>query len=811
VCAACRLRSSIVAKQLARSRTKRINVTYPTQSTTTRFLSTARVTPQQAAKQQPGRSSAHIDEATEKQDIVPWNGLDPKTPAQAALHAREVFGDALPEGFLDEEGYKAYERLYGTPLKFEEVDDVVDGEGVVVLEEEEGTGVLREGQDGELEEVAFEEGDVVDEGDEGSEAEVLGEDGEDVGVGVNADGKRRFIPREGDENLVDDINAAFADGERVYEDRGYTSNADEEEPFMRAHPLTIANRFGTSPATLALPQHSLVDAIEQQLAGTANVHLEQAAHRVFGGTGLPYSTSTPALGKTMQQKPISLDASQIRMSDMEADAFIATLMPGMYASVMSVLVETRKRLGSAWAEELVRKAQKSELRILDAGGAGAGILAVRELIRAEWERMHEEDPSLQSNMALAEADGKIGGASASAPLGTATVLAGSDTLRKRASQLLENTTFVPRLPDYLHTEEAKKKGKFDIVIAPYTLWQLKEDYVRKSHMQNLWSMLSQDGGVMVLLEKGIPRGFELVAAARNYLLESRIASGSDDTSNSDQRSVYAGVDTEGKEKGMIIAPCTNHEACPMYMPQGMVKGRRDICHFAQRYVRPPFLQRILGAKDKNWEDVKFSYISVMRGRDLREQESEEIEQSDAATKRAFEGYGIPNAEAEEHRQPRHERVPHSLSLPRAVLPPLKRRGHVILDLCTPSGTLERWNVPRSFSKQAYRDARKSSWGDLWALGAKTSVPRTPKIKKRTGKADLDVKTVKRKKAISYTEPGAPFDHDEYGRIVLYTPTEDSAEISPTGGVLRGRKVKGIRDKRDKTAAGNGRRRFNNDE
>ena len=64
------------------------------------------------------------------------------------------------------------------------------------------------------------------------------------------------------------------------------------------------------------------------------------------------------------------------------------------------------------------------------------------------------------------------------------------------------------------------------------------------------------------------------------------------------------------------------------------------------------------------------------------------------------------------------------TLPRIVLPPIKRKGHVTLDTCTPDGRLERWTVPKSFSKVAYHDARKSRWGDLWALGAKTRVPRS---------------------------------------------------------------------------------------
>ncbi|KAK5188167.1 37S ribosomal protein S22, partial [Cryomyces antarcticus] len=48
--------------------------------------------------------------------------------------------------------------------------------------------------------------------------------------------------------------------------------------------------------------------------------------------------------------------------------------------------------------------------------------------------------------------------------------------------------------------------------------------------------------------------------------------------------------------------------------------------------------------------------------------------------------------------------------------------------------LERWTVPKSFSKQAFRDARKAQWGDLWALGAKTRAARNVRLGR--GKEEL---------------------------------------------------------------------------
>lgn len=687
---------------------------------------------------------------------------------------REWYGsEVVPEDLLREEERVVYERLFGELRKMDMLE----------VEEEDGLGditLLRE--DGR--EVEFEE------------------EEEELEQAMNIRQKRKKI--SGDERLAEDIRRAMAEPQSDGQELGEGEGSEEGE-FRRTHPLTLANRF---PAPVDIPRATFIEPISL-LVSDRSEHLSDAAHRIFGGPGLPHSTSTPTRGKLMQQKAIALDAAQTNMAEMDGDVFLSTLMPGIYASVASVLVETRKRLGTSWAEGLVRKAEKGELRILDAGGAGAGVVAVRDMLRAEWERMHESDvDDVDSPMALAEADGKIGGEHASAPLGSATVLAGSDVLRRRAAKLLDNTSFIPRLPDYIHAEEAKVKGKFDIIVAPHTLWPLREDYIRKPHVQNLWHLLNADGGVLVLLEKGVARGFEMIAGARELLLENHISSpGSTERSTNIEEpgtTEYADLLMQPKETGMIIAPCTNHTGCPMYTQKGMVKGRRAICAFEQRYHRPAFLQKIFGSKGKNHEDVEFSYLAAMRGKDLRSPETlpRPIVQGEEITAQAFEGF-------EDERT-----VPNGLELPRAVLPPMKRTGHVILDLCTPMGTLERWTVPRSFSKQAFRDARKSSWGDLWALGAKTRVVRgdlkakdNPKVEaKKQWDAEarlVEMKGLNKRQgglgrvATSVGGAGA----DEYGRVVV-----DGRLFGGSEDRMRGKRIKGVRDKRDKKGEGNGRRK-----
>lgn len=749
------------------------------------------------------------------------------SPEQAARQARQQFGDALPEEYLNEEEYKAYERLYGPPIGSaealeEELVDFEEGEVQGELEEADvvGTGILKEGKDGRLEEVEYleEEEDLEDDIEEGLEIE-----GEEVDDAAQQDEYSGL-----DAKTIADLKRFRLDEAQEEAEAEAESEGSDDSTFVRAHPLTQANRFSTPSSTVQLPKSTFVDPVSILVSGLPQKHISEAAYRIFGGPGLPYSTSTPRRALTMPQKAIPLDPYLGRMTEMEADVYTAAIMPGVYASTYSIMVETRKRLGSSWLEGLLNK--EGGPRILDAGGAGAGVLAVREMLRAEWERMHDTSDDPNSVLSLAEAGGKTGGESIPAPVGRATVLAGSDALRQRASQLLDNTTFLPRLPDYIHAsdEEAKERGKFDIIIAPHTLWQLKEDHIRKTHVANLWSLLSTSGGVLILLEKGVPRGFEMVAAAREMLLDKRIASPHSTTLNEniDEPTTGTTWGKQDKEAGMIIAPCTNHYDCPMYIHgSGTSKGRKDTCHFAQRYIRPPFLQKLLGAKDRNHEDVHFSYLSVMRGRDLRtSDQSPQVLQGDSATAAAFAGYeyGTPTPQSD-NLDPTAPAIPdsdlyaddaasapHSLSLPRAVMPPLKRQGHVILDVCTPSGTLERWTVPKSFSRQAYRDARKSSWGDLWALGAKTRVLRNVRVgrkdgdgKKGKGKGKeqgvIDVEgRVKRKGGPkNVVEVG----YDSSGRI-----REEDIKVKTGGRVRSGPKVKGIRDKRDKKGLGNGRRK-----
>ncbi len=110
--------------------------------------------------------------------------------------------------------------------------------------------------------------------------------------------------------------------------------------------------------------------------------------------------------------------------------------------------------------------------------------------------------------------------------------------------------------------------------------------------------------------------------------------------------------------GTVIAPCPHQNKCPL--PIG------DWCHFDVRLERS-FTHRHIKEGSLGYEDEKFSYIALAK---------EDIERSKGA---------------------------------RILRTPLKRPGNVSLSLCGQEGLYQK--VVTKKTKEPYKKARKSDWGD----------------------------------------------------------------------------------------------------
>ncbi|MCP4923254.1 MAG: rRNA methyltransferase [bacterium] len=113
--------------------------------------------------------------------------------------------------------------------------------------------------------------------------------------------------------------------------------------------------------------------------------------------------------------------------------------------------------------------------------------------------------------------------------------------------------------------------------------------------------------------------------------------------------------------GSVWAPCPHDLECPM---QG-----RDWCHFSVRLPRTN-LHRTVKTGSLPYEDEKYAYVIVGK-------------------------------------EPCPDRPKGRL-----VKRPMKRPGHVVLDVCQQSGDISRQIVSKK-DKQSYTKARRSSWGDPW--------------------------------------------------------------------------------------------------
>lgn len=332
----------------------------------------------------------------------------------------------------------------------------------------------------------------------------------------------------------------------------------------------------------------------------------------------------------------SIQKNENKFSSIEVDAYLCGIMPQVYASLYNVINELRMRLGDKWIPETV----------LDCGtGPGIGALVFQELFSDSIEKV--------KNIVVIES---------------------MYTMRQSAFYIHKGnrSKIVSSFP-------SSTKSTFDFIIANHTILERNiSQHIFNAYIRKLWAKLSPKGGILLLLERGNPMGYEAIAKARQTILSSF---------DSNLRK-----DSEITNIGHVISPCPHDKQCPFFI-NGHVPNRKKWCHFSQRLVMPSYLQKIKHSSF-NIEDAKFSYCVIQKGIDRFNLNKFEINLN------------------------KDDLFYDSYNWSRLILPPLKRHGHVIMDTCTFDGTIQRIIISKSHGKICYRNARKVHWGDLWAFRTK---------------------------------------------------------------------------------------------
>jgi len=308
--------------------------------------------------------------------------------------------------------------------------------------------------------------------------------------------------------------------------------------------------------------------------------------------------------------------------------------------------------------------------------------------------------------------------------------------------------------------------------------------------RQLWDKTA-DGGVLVIVEPGTPRGSKLVRRVRQLVLdyEERNARNAEKKTNAAPNSV--------KSNAHVVAPCQHDKKCPMSVANEKKSTSQMWCHFSQRVERTATHRLMLArGKGRTYQDERFSYVAIQKlPRDQAEELAESkalriLEEENNADGDAFfasesltssdDDYNDEEEEEEEEEEDESEedededtfifdestkskaRAVAMASQPlwsRVVRPPIKRRGHVVIETCEPNGKLEKRTVAKShgtvfgIGRDGYRRARKTKLGDLFSF---------EDVKKRTTiDTDDDFDIDGTKNTIINNRAGVVFDEEKF--------------------------------------------------
>lgn len=479
---------------------------------------------------------------------------------------------------------------------------------------------------------------------------------------------------------------------------------------------------------------------------------------------------------------------------LEVDGHVSSIFLQNYGAIYQSLSELKKRLGPKF----------NPRRVLDVGfGPATGIVAFNDLMGPEFRCDSKEavifghiEMQKRAKIILSRQlneipegstvnDEKSGDEINDKKLDDDNITEESDLVGEVMTKRIKIAT---KLRD-----KAPGSKDYDLIILTHQLLRTEEKFPVEvdSNLEHYLKLLSP-GGHLVIVERGNPLGFEIVARARQIMLRpenypnehgkiprpwkrgssmkirqnlhenvggiSKLDGEVNDLVEelnekfgkvSDEELKFEPELLESLQEEVeqfktedyhltVLAPCPHQRKCPLQVGKPQYYEYQEgkslkFCNFQKSVLRPKFNTELkkgrllatrwqtksdgIGIKGlaqpgtgrpygRNDEILNYSYLIMERSQNdpiTIKNIKKAREQSEVQYTIGSLGDDTPN------------------TWPRIIKQPVKRKGHVILDLCGSSGQLEKWTVPKSLSKDIYHDARKSVKGDLWPLGAKTKM------------------------------------------------------------------------------------------
>ncbi|KAF8079067.1 mitochondrial small ribosomal subunit Rsm22-domain-containing protein [Lyophyllum atratum] len=485
------------------------------------------------------------------------------------------------------------------------------------------------------------------------------------------------------------------------------SEVDGEISDYSSERKSPAAHYGSQQIGAVILPNQMQNAINAMISDSNKVQLHSDAMRLFlddeGGKGPENEWETRYDPQDYRSRK-----QAARHSYRDGTAFATIALPAHYSAILSVFDHVKRRLEPTWKVE----------RIIDWGaGTGSGL----------WAALHAFQAPLAPKSMTSIQDKQISNSTLVTYLGI-DKRDGLVSIGKRLFKDVDTGGLSMSWQKSFKEDDQirRSEGHDAVALSAFMLTSLATPQMRKALVKEMWT---SGAHVMVLIDHNTSAGFEAIAEARQVLLDMG-------------RREFEDVESPGMGSH-VVAPCPHDGACPLHHPG----STRLVCGFSQRMQRPSFVRKTKHS-GVGHEDIEYSYVVIRRGarplptttysgrvgevgrraldkdassrapmKELKLHSEHEalagaaMEEAPAVASEILlaEAKTEPVSQTELEEALRLE----SYSWPRLVFPPLKKSGHIILDSCTAEGKIMRLTIPKSQGKQAYYDARKSSWGDMF--------------------------------------------------------------------------------------------------
>ncbi|CDK25977.1 unnamed protein product [Kuraishia capsulata CBS 1993] len=418
-------------------------------------------------------------------------------------------------------------------------------------------------------------------------------------------------------------------------------------------------------------------------------------------------------------------------TEADADAHIAAVFLQNYGSLYQVLHELRKRVGED---------KFNPRRVLDVGyGPATGIVALNEIMGDSFEPEVKDavvvgpyEMLRRAKLILSRQLAEYNGLEISKQELESKVESEDEDMEFVGEVMTKKIKIKTKLLQDIRSNEDRK---YDLIMVTHQLLERQKFFPGQvdERVHEFFKRLAP-GGHLVIVERGNPLGFEIIARARQVAIRPE-----DSISNKKIPAPYKKGAIGPDYHLRVVAPCSHHAVCPLqvskpeYYSYGGVGKKLSFCHFQTEVVRPKFTSELkkglqlatpwatpmdgIGIKGeasagkgnpnaRTYESANYSYLILERSAN-DEESLRRIE--DQIEKEGQQNYPVGYSGDTPDEWPRVMRAP------------MCKKGLAIAEVCAPSGNLEKWHISRSSGKQDYHDARKLKGGDLYPLGAKSKI------------------------------------------------------------------------------------------